>query len=89
MRKPKNEMQVIANTVIDRLGGTVKTSRLCKIRHPSVSGWRTAEDGIPRPWLLWFYAKWPWALDGLPVGELVSVDEPEPIPSAGKGCRRS
>ncbi|RRU17847.1 Rha family transcriptional regulator [Stenotrophomonas sp. 278] len=31
--------------VIDRLGGTAAVARLCKVRSPSVSEWRT--NGIP------------------------------------------
>ncbi|AHF03420.1 regulatory protein [Marichromatium purpuratum 984] len=34
-----------ANTVIDALGGTAATAKLCKVRPPSVSGWR--KNGIP------------------------------------------
>lgn len=31
--------------VIDRLGGTAAVARLCKVRQPSVTAWRT--NGIP------------------------------------------
>ncbi|GAB3755074.1 hypothetical protein GCM10028795_27230 [Lysobacter olei] len=31
--------------IIDRLGGTVQVARLCRVRPPSVSEWRTR--GIP------------------------------------------
>jgi hypothetical protein len=34
------------NTIIDRLGGTSETARICDIKPPSVSQWRT--DGIPK-----------------------------------------
>ncbi|RNE89855.1 hypothetical protein EBL84_09205 [Marichromatium sp. AB31] len=34
-----------ANAVIDGIGGTTATAKLCKIRPPSVSGWR--KNGIP------------------------------------------
>jgi len=34
-----------ANHVIDRLGGTFAVARLCRIKPPSVSGWR--KYGIP------------------------------------------
>lgn len=31
--------------IIDRLGGTAAVARLCKVKSPSVTGWRT--NGIP------------------------------------------
>ena len=34
------------NTIIDRLGGTSATARLCEVQPPSVSEWRKA--GIPK-----------------------------------------
>ncbi|ATQ77874.1 Rha family transcriptional regulator [Massilia violaceinigra] len=34
------------NTIIDRLGGTSATARLCEIQPPSVSEWR--KTGIPK-----------------------------------------
>ena len=37
-----------ANTVIDLLGGTNATARLCEIQPPSVSEWR--KNGIPKAW---------------------------------------
>ncbi len=37
----------VANIVIDRIGGTSATARLCEVQPPSVSGWR--KDGLPRP----------------------------------------
>lgn len=36
----------IANTIIDRLGGTSETARLCDVKPPSVSEWR--KSGIPK-----------------------------------------
>jgi len=35
-----------ANTIIDRLGGTSETARLCEVKPPSVSEWR--KSGIPK-----------------------------------------
>lgn len=32
--------------LIDQLGGTIAVSKLCEVRPPSVTQWRT--DGIPR-----------------------------------------
>jgi hypothetical protein len=37
---------LLANTIIDRLGGTSETARLCDVKPPSVSDWR--KTGIPR-----------------------------------------
>lgn len=31
--------------IIDRLGGTAAVARLCKVKSPSVTGWRS--NGIP------------------------------------------
>ncbi|WP_208280132.1 hypothetical protein [Massilia oculi] len=34
------------NIIIDRLGGTSETARLCEVKPPSVSEWR--KTGIPK-----------------------------------------
>lgn len=34
------------NMIIDRLGGTSETARLCEVKPPSVSEWR--KTGIPK-----------------------------------------
>lgn len=34
------------NLIIDRLGGTSETARICEVKPPSVSEWRKA--GIPK-----------------------------------------
>lgn len=34
-----------ANHIIDSLGGTAAVARLCRVKQPSVSGWR--RHGIP------------------------------------------
>ena len=44
------------NTIIDRLGGTAATARLCEIEPASVSEWRTREGGIPKARLLYLKA---------------------------------
>lgn len=44
----------LACKVIDGLGGTSATARLCDIKVPSVCQWR--HDGIPKPWLKYFKA---------------------------------
>ena len=41
-----------AGRVIDKLGGTCAVARMCDIKPPSVTEWRTA--GIPKPWLKYF-----------------------------------
>lgn len=42
------------NVIIDRLGGTSVVARLCKIKPPSVHGWR--KNGIPPARLMYFQA---------------------------------
>ena len=39
-----------ANTLIERLGGTVKVSELCEVSAQAVSQWRT--EGIPKARLM-------------------------------------
>jgi hypothetical protein len=34
-----------SNEIIDKLGGTAEVARLCEVKQPSVSEWRTS--GIP------------------------------------------
>jgi hypothetical protein len=46
-----------ANTIIDRLGGTSETARLCEVKPPSVSEWR--KNGIPRAQLKFLRLKRP------------------------------
>lgn len=45
---------MVMNTIyiIDSLGGTVEVARICGIKPPSVSEWKT--NGIPWPWLMYF-----------------------------------
>jgi DNA-binding transcriptional regulator YdaS (Cro superfamily) len=44
-------MEVSANKIIDRLGGTYATARLCDVAPPSVSEWRT-RNAIPKARLM-------------------------------------
>lgn len=39
------------SAVIDALGGTVATSRLCEVSSQAVTQWRRA--GIPKPWRMY------------------------------------
>lgn len=39
------------SAVIDALGGTVATSRLCDVSSQAVTQWRRA--GIPKPWRMY------------------------------------
>lgn len=45
------DTQLDPNTIIDRLGGTSETARLCEVQPPSVSEWRT--NGIPKARLMY------------------------------------
>lgn len=42
--------EITADEIIDALGGTSETARLCEVEPPSVSGWR--KDGIPKSRLM-------------------------------------
>lgn len=55
----EHDQTIAPSTVIDRLGGTTATSKLCGVTPSAVSQWR--ENGIPRPWLLYLRAKRPKA----------------------------
>lgn len=52
------------NLIIDRLGGTSETARLCEIEPPSVSDWR--KYGIPKSRLLFLKAVRPDVFENLP-----------------------
>lgn len=47
--KPEDTMN--ASEIIDRLGGTFETARLCEVKPPSVSEWR--KTGIPEARLMY------------------------------------
>lgn len=66
-------MDQVANTVIDRLGGTSAVARLCECKPPSVHEWRI--NGIPKPRLQFLRLAHPEAFEGL------DVDGPEKMPS--------
>jgi hypothetical protein len=42
--------ELTAGQIIDALGGTSETARLCEVEPPSVSDWR--KNGIPKPRLM-------------------------------------
>ncbi len=46
-----------ASEIIDALGGTGETARLCEVSASAVSQWR--ENGIPRPWRKFLMASHP------------------------------
>lgn len=52
-----------ANLIIDRLGGTSATAKLCEIQPPSVSEWR--KNGIPKPQLKYLRLLRPDVFEGL------------------------
>jgi hypothetical protein len=51
------DTQLDPNTIIDRLGGTSETARICEVKPPSVSEWR--HKGIPRTQLKFLRAARP------------------------------
>jgi hypothetical protein len=60
-------MDSLANTVIDRLGGTGAVAELCEVKPPSVSLWRIA--GIPKYRLQFLRLAHPEAFEGLEKAE--------------------
>lgn len=56
-------MDQIANTIIDRLGGTSAVAKICEIKPPSVHEWRT--NGIPKARLQFLRLAYPKAFEGL------------------------
>ncbi|MRT30793.1 hypothetical protein [Herbaspirillum sp. CAH-3] len=56
-------MNQVANTVIDRLGGTNAVARICECKPPSVAEWRT--NGIPKAREQFLRLKHPEAFEGL------------------------
>jgi len=64
-----------ANLIIDRLGGTSETARLCDIQPPSVSEWR--KTGIPKAQLKFLRLAKPQAFEGIVIdGETVTSEPP-------------
>ncbi|MES1989245.1 MAG: hypothetical protein V4440_14670 [Pseudomonadota bacterium] len=49
--------ELLANSIIDALGGTYKTSIKCDVSMPVVSRWR--RNGIPDGYLLYLSHKYP------------------------------
>ena len=58
-------MNLIASTIIDRLGGTTKTAALCQVTKASVSDWR--KRGIPRARLMYLRLARPEVFAGLEI----------------------
>ncbi len=56
-------MNHVANTVIDRLGGTAAVAKLCECKPPSVHEWRT--NGIPKARMQFLKLAHPEAFEGL------------------------
>lgn len=56
-------MDQIANTVIDRLGGTSAVAKICECKPPSVHGWRV--HGIPKARLQFLRAVYPHVFENL------------------------
>lgn len=52
------------SAVIDALGGTVATSRLCGVTSQAVTQWRRA--GIPRPWRMYLQLLKPQVFEAAP-----------------------
>ncbi|MCK8648851.1 MULTISPECIES: helix-turn-helix domain-containing protein [Pseudomonadota] len=59
-------MDQLANTVIDRLGGTSAVAKICEIKPPSVHEWR--ETGIPKARLQFLKVAYPQVFEDLPEG---------------------
>lgn len=64
-----------ANTIIDRLGGTSATARLCEVQPPSVSEWR--KTGIPKAQLRFLRLARPEVFDSDAPG---NITHPESQP---------
>lgn len=63
-------MNQIANTIIDRLGGTTAVAKLCECQPPSVHQWRI--DGIPKYRVQFLRLARPEAFDGIDASAAVS-----------------
>lgn len=71
-------MDQIANTVIDRLGGTSAVAKICEIKPPSVHEWR--ENGIPKARLQFLRLAYPQAFEGLDTPKTEAAPA-EPAPA--------
>lgn len=56
------------NLIIDRLGGTSETARLCEVKPPSVSEWR--KTGIPKAQLKFLKLARPEIFEDAPSDEV-------------------
>lgn len=54
-----------SNRIIDLIGGTAETARICEVSQQAVSQWR--RDGIPKPRLMYLRAIRPEVFVDLPV----------------------
>ncbi|HEU0198342.1 MAG TPA: hypothetical protein VFQ88_14170 [Nevskiaceae bacterium] len=67
------------NRVIDALGGTHVVAVLCRVRDPSISGWR--KRGIPRGWRRFLQLLRPDVFAAASIAtESVSRIDPTPTP---------
>lgn len=64
---------ILANTIIDRLGGTSAVAEITDLTSGAISQWRT--NGIPDPWLRLFKATRP------DVFENINDDGSDPLQS--------
>jgi hypothetical protein len=68
-----------ANLIIDRLGGTSETARLCEVKPPSVSEWRKA--GIPKAQTKFLRLLRPDVFEDLPADIDHALDHPAEMPN--------
>jgi len=54
---------ILANTIIDRLGGTSAVAEITDLTSGAISQWRT--NGIPDPWLRLFKATRPEVFENI------------------------
>lgn len=69
-------MNQVANTIIDRLGGTTAVAKLCECQPPSVHQWRI--DGIPKYRIQFLRLARPEVFEGIEAGAAVSGSAKEP-----------
>lgn len=63
-----------ANRIIDGLGGTSETARLCDVKPPSVSEWR--KTGIPKTQLKFLKLARPEIFEGIEIeGDMPPAEE--------------
>jgi hypothetical protein len=69
-------MNQMANVVIDRLGGTTATAKICECKPPSVHEWRL--NGIPKSRLQFLRLAHPEAFEGIDQPD--QPDQPDSAP---------